>query len=160
MYTKNNKGSNILLWGTPEDTGSRVEWIPLMETNWLLELRYSWNQHQSLPEIPKAFNLPRRSWCGTLSNAFWKSRYTVSSWHFFSMASMTPQRKVRSCCRHEWSCRTPNWAVVIDLPINSNTSSYIILSSTLEITQSRETSVEFETMVLYISLAGCFVWAQ
>ena len=78
MYIRNKSGPRILPCGTPEMTGRADEKQPLILTCCLLPVKYSFNQLHVFPVMPVFHSFNNNSLCGTVSNAFLKSRYMTS----------------------------------------------------------------------------------
>jgi len=71
-------------WGTPLVTDVQVDLWPLKHTLCLLPLNHSFSQTQTFPPIPCFSVLSNNLWCGTLSNAFPKSKYITSTLSWLS----------------------------------------------------------------------------
>ena len=74
MYIKNKIGPSTDHCGTPLKTGFQFETSPSTTTLCLLSVSHCSIQFIILIPIPWDFNLSISLWCGTLSNAFWKSK--------------------------------------------------------------------------------------
>ena len=74
MYIKNKIGPSTDPCGTPLKTGFQFETSPSTTTLCLLSVSHCCIQFIILIPIPWDFNLSISLWCGTLSNAFWKSK--------------------------------------------------------------------------------------
>ena len=77
MYITKSRGPNTVPWGIQLMTSAGTDFSPLTTTTWLLLLRYSVNPLSNVTLY--AFSLPINRMWGTVSNAFIKSRYTVST---------------------------------------------------------------------------------
>jgi len=49
---RKSRGVRILPWGTPDNTGSKLELWLLIETHWVLDDRYASIHFQRIPVIP------------------------------------------------------------------------------------------------------------
>ena len=78
MNIRNRIGPSMLPCGIPLTTSAHVDLPPLTITLCFLPVRKLSIQRNNLPRIPYASAFFRRRWCGTLSKALWKSRYTMS----------------------------------------------------------------------------------
>jgi len=79
MKIMNDKGPKIDPWGTPLITAVNLERIPLITTHCSLSANQFSIQFIIEPVIPCALNFCNNLRWGTLSNAFWKSRYITST---------------------------------------------------------------------------------
>ena len=60
--------------GTPLDTAFQADLYPSIQTRCLLPCNHSCIQAKTFPPIPCFSSLSNNRWCGTLSNAFAKSK--------------------------------------------------------------------------------------
>ena len=84
IYIKNSSGPSTDPWGTPLVTLVHAEALPLMTTLCFLSVSQFSIHFNMLPLIPWAFSFDSSRLWGTLSKAFWKSRYIISTALFSS----------------------------------------------------------------------------
>ena len=116
MYKINSSGPRIEPWVTPLVTSSHEELLPSKTTRCCLFVRYEFSHFNRFPYMSKLCNFLISRSRGTLSNAFSKSKYTISTcfplmtdfWISCSTCSnwVTIERPfINKCCRvYIWSC--------------------------------------------------------
>ena len=74
LYAIKSSGPRIDPCGTPLDTADQADSSPLTTTRWRLSLSHALIHDDTWLLTPSAFSLTNNLACGTLSNAFAKSR--------------------------------------------------------------------------------------
>src|ERR1043165_8130799 len=115
IKTTKSNGPRTDPCGTPLSTLDHFEYFPLIPTFCLLSLNHCFSQFNKFPPIPLASNFFPNLLCGTLSKAFAKSRYNMStafpSSSFLYISSKNSSRFVR----HDLPFVNPCWLLTITL---------------------------------------------
>ena len=85
MKIRNKTGPKTDPCGTPLVTSLHPELWPFIHTFCFLPFNQSFIQSQTFPSIPCASILLNNLWCGTLSNAFAKSKYMTSMYRTINL---------------------------------------------------------------------------
>ena len=84
MWQGNMRGPRTVPWGTPESTVTLFDCSPSTTTFIVLSFKKDDNHFKVLPWIPYESILCSNLSCGTVSNAFEKTRIATSTWIFLS----------------------------------------------------------------------------
>ena len=106
-YSRKSSGPKTLPCGTPLNTSSSCEKVPLSPTFIVLEVRKSSSRCNNFPLIPKLFSFLISRRCVTLSNAFRQSRYTTSKPYPSPNAFVQFSNVSRRLVRHDLPLQNP-----------------------------------------------------
>ena len=128
---RNRSGPNTDLCGTPDTTGLGWDFFPSNSIDWRRPLRKLWSNLPRCPWIPRDLSFLRVIPMSTLSKAFAKSRYTMSTQFPSSRRRVIWSNWAKSWLEHDIVLRKPCW-----LSFNKSCSSKK-LTSGLRITFSK-----------------------
>jgi len=115
MYRRKSKGPRTVPCGTPDVTGSQVDWDPFTTTRCLRLDKKELIQLSVLPRIPYESILVSKRWWGTESKAFEKSKIATSVGDPESRALAQSSIASINWVSHKWPDLKPCWRGVIML---------------------------------------------
>ena len=115
IYIKNKIGPNTDPCGTPLKNDFHFETSPSTATLCLLSISHFSIQLIIPLPMPWAFSLSSNLWCGTLSKAFLKSKYIISTGDPSSTHFVTSSKKHKMFVKHDLAFRNPCWDGLIKL---------------------------------------------
>ena len=113
IYIKNQIRPNTDPCGTPLNNDFQFETSPLSTTLCLLSISHFSIQLIIPFPMPRAFSLSSNLWCGTLSKAFLKPKYIISTGDHSSF--VTSSKKHNMFAKHDLAFRNPCWDGLIKL---------------------------------------------
>ena len=141
IYNENNTGPRTGLWGTPDKTGAKSDFITFTTTRCCLKQRNESIHFRVFPPLPYPYSLHLSSSCGGVSKAFSKFKINVSTCpplskilaqSFITLINWVSQlflfRNV--CCLSDKSLCSAKCAMILE---------HTMFSSNLHGTQVRET---------------------
>ena len=137
-YRRNNMGSRIDPWGTPEVTGKGLDVAPSIVTRWKRLCRYDSSHVSRFPPKPYWCSFLRSFAWFTVSKAFDMSRYMMSTWPPLSSFVPIWSRTSTSWVTQDRSATKPRWHALIRLKTWSLIALNKHLSMTLETIESSE----------------------